>query len=161
MTTNSTFTPDSELNLMFSINLIPNLIQQNLPSNLHLRPLASTDHSRSHLKLLSDLTHSPSVPIEAWEKQFNQLSSCPETYYPIVVVDKNSDQLVACGTLVLERKFIRGLGMVGHIEDITVGKESQGNGLGKVLLKTLVEISEKLGAYKVSFSFFPFMLNCY
>lgn len=59
-------------------------------------------------------------------------------------------KIVASGTLVMERKFIRGCGKVGHLEDIVVEKTLQGTGVGKKLINVLVELSESLGAYKVS-----------
>lgn len=59
-------------------------------------------------------------------------------------------KIVASGTLVMERKFIRGCGKVGHLEDIVVDKALQGTGVGKKLINVLVELSESLGAYKVS-----------
>lgn len=59
-------------------------------------------------------------------------------------------KIVASGTLVIERKFIRGCGKVGHLEDIVVEKTLQGTGVGKKLINVLVELSESLGAYKVS-----------
>ncbi|KAK4699723.1 glucosamine-phosphate N-acetyltransferase, partial [Phenoliferia sp. Uapishka_3] len=54
------------------------------------------------------------------------------------------------GTLFMERKFIRGCGTAGHLEDIVVGENQQGKGLGKIIINVLTELSETLGAYKVS-----------
>lgn len=71
------------------------------------------------------------------------------TYYPIVVVDKESDQLVAAGTLLVERKFLRNAGLAGHIEDIAVAPSMQGKGLGKKLIEVLTALSEVVGTYKV------------
>lgn len=58
-------------------------------------------------------------------------------------------QLVAVGTVFVERKFTRGLGIVGHIEDIAVSKTMQGRRLGLYLIKTLEEIARTQGCYKV------------
>jgi len=63
-------------------------------------------------------------------------------------VNKETDQVVATGTVFIEHKFIRGLGKVGHIEDIAVDKSMQGKSLGKKIIQALTAISEKAGAYK-------------
>lgn len=49
----------------------------------------------------------------------------------------------------MEKKFIRGLGLVGHIEDIVVGKTAQGKGFGKLIIQALADLSHNLGGYKV------------
>lgn len=53
----------------------------------------------------------------------------------------------------MEKKFLRGLGTVGHIEDIVVDKNQQGKKLGLRVIQALTGISEGLGAYKT-------ILNC-
>lgn len=53
----------------------------------------------------------------------------------------------------MERKFLRNLGTVGHIEDIAVDKKMQGLKLGLRIIQALTGISEALGAYKT-------ILNC-
>lgn len=53
----------------------------------------------------------------------------------------------------MEKKFLRNLGTVGHIEDIAVDKTQQGKKLGLRIIQTLTGISEGLGAYKT-------ILNC-
>lgn len=49
----------------------------------------------------------------------------------------------------MERKFIRGAGLAGHIEDIAVSKTMQGRKLGIQLIKSLEEIARSQGCYKV------------
>ena len=53
----------------------------------------------------------------------------------------------------MEKKFLRGLSTVGHIEDIVVDKNQQGKKLGLRIIQALTGISEGLGAYKT-------ILNC-
>lgn len=140
-------TPTSTLTLAFPASLLPPVP---LPPGLLARPLSSTDHSRNHLTLLTALTQAPDLGYQAWLDQFNRLLACPDTYYPLVFVDEQTDELVATGMLLLERKFIRANGLVGHIEDIAVSPSQQGKGLGRLLIEGLTELSERLGAYKVS-----------
>jgi glucosamine-phosphate N-acetyltransferase len=77
----------------------------------------------------------------------------PRTYYSIVILDKTSDKIVGVGTVFIERKFLRGLGSVGHIEDIAVDKSQQGKKLGLRIIEALTSISENSGCYKT-------ILNC-
>ena len=72
----------------------------------------------------------------------------PDTYYAIVIVDRASDKIIGVGSLVVERKFLRGLGKVGHIEDIAVDKQQQGKKVGLRIINGLTYISEATGCYK-------------
>ena len=44
---------------------------------------------------------------------------------------------------------IHNLGLVGHIEDISVAKDQQGKKLGQIIIETLSGLAEKVGCYKV------------
>ncbi|KZT25983.1 acyl-CoA N-acyltransferase [Neolentinus lepideus HHB14362 ss-1] len=147
------FTPDSQLDLMFSAELISDEVRSQLHPDLHIRPLASTDYNRGHLSVLSVLTIVSDPGEAAWVAQFHAMRALPKTYYTIVIVDKTSDVIVAVGTVFIERKFLRGLGSVGHIEDIAVDKRQQGKKLGLRIIQSLTVISERSGCYKT-------ILNC-
>jgi glucosamine-phosphate N-acetyltransferase len=165
------FTPDDHLDLLFSPDLILSEVKSQLPPDLHvrsvsapsklsptplysqIRPLASTDYSRGHLPILSVLTIVDDPGLAAWTAQFNTMRSAPRTYYSLVIVNKASDTIVGVGTVFIERKFLRGLGSVGHIEDIAVDKNQQGKKLGLRIIQALTHISENSGCYKT-------ILNC-
>ncbi|KZW00780.1 acyl-CoA N-acyltransferase [Exidia glandulosa HHB12029] len=148
-----TLTPESELDLLFNPSLIPQSVRDALPSDLHIRPQASSDHSRNHLPVLSVLSPTPAVAPAEYERQFHAQRACPDTYYTLVIISRETDQIVATGTLFVERKFLRGLGLVGHIEDIAVSTSQQGKKLGLRVIQALVGISEGRGCYKT-------ILNC-
>ncbi len=170
------FTPDAALDLLFPEELIPQHVKDELPSDLHvrlpvqryphplifltgtepvvqIRPLASTDYDRGHLSVLNVLSQTPDVGADAWATQFHDLRSTPATYYILVVVSRDTDQIVGSGGAFVERKFLRGLGRVGHIEDIAVAREMQGKKLGLRIIQALTHISEGVGCYKT-------ILNC-
>ncbi|PWN30725.1 acyl-CoA N-acyltransferase [Jaminaea rosea] len=142
------FTADKDLKLAFTPNLIPAKVHSALPEDLHLRPLAQDDYSRGHLDVLRVLTSAPDVGSSAWSERFDLMASHPDHYYPIVIVSKSTDRVVALGTLFVEFKFLRGNAKAGHIEDIAVSKEAQGKGLGKRVIEALTGVSEGLGCYK-------------
>jgi glucosamine-phosphate N-acetyltransferase len=115
---------------------------------LQIRPLASTDYERGHLSVLSVLTQTPDVGAAAWTSQFHALNSAPNTYYILVIVSRETDRIVGTGGVFVERKFLRGLGRVGHIEDIAVASEMQGKKLGLRIIQALTHIAENAGCYK-------------
>ena len=147
------FTQDHELDLLFPTDQVPADVRKQLPQELHIRPLASSDYARGHLDILAVLTVVSDPGEDAWRAQFEALRATPRTYYPIVIVDRASDRIVAVGTVFVERKFLRGLGAVGHIEDIAVDKSQQGKKLGLRIINALTGISENSGCYKT-------ILNC-
>ncbi|KAI0777849.1 hypothetical protein BC629DRAFT_1290171 [Irpex lacteus] len=147
------FTPDNELELQFPAEYIPLEVKQQLHPDVHLRPLASTDYRRGHLDVLKVLTVVTDPGEEAWRAQFNAIKAAVNTYYSIVLVDKNTDRIIGVGTVFVERKFLRGLGSVGHIEDIAVDERQQGKKLGLRVIQALTGISENSGCYKT-------ILNC-
>jgi glucosamine-phosphate N-acetyltransferase len=148
-----TFTPDSELDLLFPSNYISQEVRDTLPADCHIRPLASTDYRRGHLSVLSVLTVVTDPGEDAWLAQFNALRAAVNTYYSIVIVNKETDRIVGAGAVFVERKFLRGLGSVGHIEDIAVDAQQQGKKLGLRIIQALTGISENSGCYKT-------ILNC-
>ena len=77
----------------------------------------------------------------------------PTSHYMVVVIEDTTlaeaDRIVATATLLLERKFLRGGAIAGHIEDVSVKTSHQGRGLGRVLIDTLTSLARKKSCYKV------------
>jgi len=70
-----------------------------------------------------------------------------ETYYVLVVCD-TSNTVVGTGAVIVERKFIHNMGLVGHIEDIAVAQNQQGKKLGLRIIQALDYVAEQVGCYK-------------
>ncbi|BEI96539.1 hypothetical protein CcaverHIS631_0201280 [Cutaneotrichosporon cavernicola] len=141
-------TPDDGLDLLFNPDKIPMSLRDSLPNDIHVRPLASDDFLRAHFALLGNLSPSPALAPSVYAALFRALKSCHDTYYIVVFVDRATDQVVASGTVVKERKFIRGGSVSAHIEDIVVGQSGQGRGLGMKLVVGLRNLATELGCYK-------------
>lgn len=114
-----------------------------------IRPLSRTDYGRGHLEPLTGLTSTPDIGEQAWKERFDLMKSLTASYYVVVVVDKQSDAILATGSVAVEYKFIRNAAKVGHIEDIAVRKDQQGKKLGVTLINVLTTLSESLGCYKI------------
>lgn len=71
-----------------------------------------------------------------------------DEYYLLCITDSNN-AIVGTGALIVERKFIHQLGLVGHIEDIAVAKDQQGKKLGLRIIQALDFVAERVGCYKV------------
>lgn len=142
------FTHNSQLQLLFDPSKIPPLLAETIGDDLHARPLASDDFLRSHFGLLSTLSAAPALAPTVYNSLFNAMRSCNDTYFVVVVVEKDTDMIVASGSVVKERKFIHGGGYAGHIEDIVVSPKMQGRGLGIKLVSALREMATAMGCYK-------------
>ncbi|KAK3731865.1 hypothetical protein QZH41_008321, partial [Actinostola sp. cb2023] len=83
-------------------------------------------------------------------ERFNAMRANEGTYYIVVVEHLKLRKLVACGSLIVEQKFIHDTAVRGRIEDIVVDDSVRGQKIGKLIVETLVLLSEKLGCYKTS-----------
>lgn len=70
-------------------------------------------------------------------------SSVPGTYYTLVIVSRETDQIVGSGGVFIKREFLRGLARARHIEDIVVAR----------MIQALTHISDNAGCYKAALNF--------
>jgi glucosamine-phosphate N-acetyltransferase len=66
-----------------------------------------------------------------------------------VLSDDDKNEIIACGTLIIEPKFIHDCSKLAHIEDIVVSQKYRGMGKGKSMIDHLVMIAKQMGCYKV------------
>ncbi|KAJ5484779.1 Glucosamine 6-phosphate N-acetyltransferase [Penicillium diatomitis] len=146
---NSTVTPvDMEDDApLFASSLISPEIISILPTDYTIRPLRRSDYQRGYLDVLRVLTTVGDISEEQWNQRYDWIASRNDEYYMLVICD-GQDQIVGTGSLIVERKFIHSLGMVGHIEDIAVEKNQQGKKLGLRIIQALDYVAEKVGCYK-------------
>lgn len=136
-----------------------------LPDGYIMRPLEVEDYDKGtikqhefnstnssfvgYLECLSQLTVVGEISREAFVKRFKDLQLQNDSYHPHVICNETG-RIVAAGTLLIEKKFIRQCGSCGHIEDIVVDSAQRGKNLGKVLLQALRTMAiERFGCYKV------------
>ncbi|KAI8091731.1 acyl-CoA N-acyltransferase [Thamnidium elegans] len=138
----------SEVSL-FESDLLSPEVQSLLPPGYTLRALRSNDYERGFLKVLEVLTEVGNHTKQEFDEQFNYLKKHSHEYHTITITEDAKDQVVAVGTILVERKFVHKNGLVGHIEDIAVNNNQQGKKLGLRIIQALKFIGAKRGCYKV------------
>ena len=118
-----------------------------------IRPLELGDLSAGFCDLLAQL--SPSAPLteDAFRSRFAELARLGADHLVLVASDAATGRIAAAGAVLVERKFIRRCGTVGHVEDVVVDAAARGRGLGERVVRRLVDHARAQGCYKV-------ILNC-
>ncbi|KAL7309238.1 Glucosamine-phosphate N-acetyltransferase-like protein [Mucor circinelloides] len=106
---------------------ISNEIQSALPPSYLIRPLKRDDDEKGFIELLSQLSIVGSITQESFKGRFDLLKQQGSTY---IIVIEEDNRIVACATLLVEYKFLRECGIVGHIEDVVVHDSQRGKKLG-------------------------------
>ncbi|KAH8695077.1 putative glucosamine 6-phosphate acetyltransferase [Talaromyces proteolyticus] len=146
LTKTTTFTSAEDQSL-FSPSLISAEIQSVLPEGYSARPLRRSDFHLGYLDVLRVLTTVGDITESMWNDRYDYLLKRNDEYYLIVICD-GAGKIVGTGSLIVERKFIHTLGLVGHIEDIAVAQDQQGKRLGLRIIQTLDYVAAKVGCYK-------------
>jgi len=101
------------------------------------------DLKKQYLRLLSGLSLAPDVPTPDFLNRVQQIGQIG-----VIYVCYNETGLVGTATLIYEPKILRGLGIVGHIEDVVVCQHHRGRGIASSLLQHLIELAGQR-CYKV------------
>ncbi|HET6422499.1 MAG TPA: GNAT family N-acetyltransferase, partial [Planctomycetaceae bacterium] len=59
------------------------------------------------------------------------------------------ERIIGTASLLLETKFIHNGGRVGHVEDVAVDPNYQGQGIGQALIHHLIEVCRRERCYKL------------
>ncbi|EDN06641.1 glucosamine 6-phosphate N-acetyltransferase [Histoplasma capsulatum] len=132
---------------LFCPSYISPMVQKQLPENYTIRPLRRSDYFSGYLDVLRVLTAVGDFTVEQWNERYDWMAKRGEEYFLLVICD-GSGRVVSTGSLIVERKFIHSLGMVGHVEDIAVEMGQQGKKLGLRMIQALDFVAQKVGCYK-------------
>jgi len=118
--------------------------------NYDIRELEKQDYYKGFLELLEELTivNKDNISFDDFSKHFDNMNST--TY---VIINNNNNKVIGCASLLVEYKFIHGLSKAAHIEDVVISEKYRGCGLGKKLIKHIVELAKNEKCYKI-------VLNC-
>lgn len=121
----------------------------NLPVGYKLRRLQREDYNRGFLRLQESLTRVGDISEADFNERFDLLYEKHADIFHTLVIE-HEGVIVACGTVVLEFKFLFHRGIVGHIEDVAVLDVERGHNFGRSIITALDELGRSLGAYKNS-----------
>ena len=110
-----------------------------------IRELKKEDLWNGFLTSLDSLKEASSINKEKADAIFEKINSNPDHIIAVAEID---GKIVGSTTLLIESKFIHNGGLVGHIEDVVVDKNYQGQKIGEKIMKFLIEISKNRGCYK-------------
>lgn len=110
-----------------------------------IRELKKEDLWNGFLTSLDSLKEASNIDKNKAERIFEKINSNPNHIIAVAEID---GKIVGSTTLLIESKFIHNGGTVGHIEDVVVNKNYQGQKIGEKIMKFLIEISKKRGCYK-------------
>ena len=109
-----------------------------------IRELQEEDFQKGFLDTLNTLRKTKINEDKAVEI-FKHIKSNPNH---IIIVAEVNGIIVGSTTLLIEPKFIHEGGIVGHIEDVAVKKEFQGEKIGEKIIKYVLELAKKHDCYK-------------
>jgi len=110
-----------------------------------IRELRKEDLWNGFLTTLDSLRQASDIDRNQADEIFEKINSNPDH---IVVIAEVDSKIVGTTTLLIEPKFIHKGGLVGHIEDVVVDKNFQGQKIGEKIMKYLLEYAKNRGCYK-------------
>ena len=119
-------------------------------SELIIRKIDESDLENGFLESLDNLRQASNLEHNSAK---SILEGILENENHIVHVAELDGKIVGSTTLLIEQKFIHEGGFVGHIEDVVVKKEFEGQGIGMKLVISLLDVANKKKCYKT-------ILNC-
>ncbi|XP_057788505.1 glucosamine 6-phosphate N-acetyltransferase-like isoform X2 [Salvia miltiorrhiza] len=114
-----------------------------------VRKLEISDKRKGFVELLQQLTVCDSISDEAFDRRFEEVAEYGDDHLICVVEDRDSGRIIATGSVLIEKKFIRNCGKVGHIEDVVVDSNIRGKHLGRKMIGFLCDHARAMGCYKV------------
>ena len=119
-------------------------------SEIIIREIIESDLENGFLESLDNLRQASNL-----EHNYAKgiLKGILENENHIVHVAELDGKIVGSTTLLIEQKFIHDGGFVGHIEDVVVKKEFEGQEIGMKLVLSLLDVANEKKCYKT-------ILNC-
>ncbi|KAI1097170.1 acyl-CoA N-acyltransferase [Jackrogersella minutella] len=131
---------------IFSASLISPDVSRSLPDGFNIRPLERGDYNKGFFDCLRVLTWIGYVSEADFNERYDEMVESKGTYYFAVI--EHESRIIGTGALIVEKKFIHNRGKCGHVEEISISKEHQGKGLGRMMIQALDSVAINLGCYK-------------
>jgi glucosamine-phosphate N-acetyltransferase len=114
-------------------------------SNITIKELQKEDLWNGFLTTLDSLRQASNIEKNTAEEIYDKIENNPNHIIVVALIDA---KVVGAATLLLESKFIHNGGIVGHIEDVVVDKNYQGQKIGEKIIRHLLEVAKIKGCYK-------------
>jgi len=114
-------------------------------SNITIKELQKEDLWNGFLTTLDSLRQTSNIEKNTAEGIYDKIKNNPDHIIVVALIDA---KVVGAATLLLESKFIHNGGIVGHIEDVVVDKNYQGQKIGEKIIRHLLEVAKIKGCYK-------------
>ena len=114
-------------------------------SDISIRQIKEEDLANGFLTSLDSLRQTSNIDADKAKKILEQINSNPNH---VIFVAEKDGKVVGSTTLLIEPKFIHDGGLVGHIEDVVVTKDIQGQGVGEKIINAVLEYAKNQGCYK-------------
>lgn len=112
-----------------------------------IRELIPEDMDNGFLESLDALRPASGTDRRVAMGVLEEIQDNPCHVVAVAVVD---GRVAGTATMLVERKFIHGGGLAGHIEDVAVAADSQGRGIGRRLVEYLLDVAGKRGCYRTT-----------
>ncbi len=113
--------------------------------SLIIRELQKEDLWNGFLTTLDSLRQASNIEKITADTIFDKIKNNPDHTIVVAIID---EKIVGAATLLLESKFIHKGGIVGHIEDVVVDKNYQGQRIGEKITRYLLELAKTKRCYK-------------
>jgi len=113
--------------------------------DVKIRELEESDLFRGFLESLDSLRKASDLDKDKAKHVFSKIKSDPNH---VIFVAELEERIVGSTTLIIEPKFIHNGGLVGHIEDVVVSKDTQDKGIGEKLIQKALDYAKNCGCYK-------------
>ena len=110
-----------------------------------IRQIEENDLYNGFLNSLDSLRKASDIEPSKAKSVFEKIRSNPNHVIFVAILD---GKVVGSTTLLIEPKFIHNGGLVGHIEDVVVNKEFQGQKIGEKLILASLDYAKNAGCYK-------------
>ena len=117
---------------------------------IEIREIEEDDIEKGFLETLDFLRNASSLDKNKAKEILKKIKQNPNHIIHVAIDD---EKIVGSTTLFIEQKFIHDGGLVGHIEDVVVRKDYEGQGIGMKLVISLLDIAKQRKCYKT-------ILNC-
>ena len=117
---------------------------------IEIREIGEDCIEKGFLETLDFLRNASGLDKNKTKEILKKIKQNPDHIIHVAIDDK---KIVGSTTLFIEQKFIHDGGLVGHIEDVVVRKDYEGQGIGMKLVISLLDVAKQKKCYKT-------ILNC-